>query len=204
MYSIEEGEYLVKLARETIEGYLSDGKVLETPEDMPEKLMERTGVFVTLKSYPEDDLRGCIGYPEPIMPLGEATIKAAISSATKDPRFKPVSSAEFDHITVEISILTPPELIEVEKPTGYLTEIEIGRDGLIVEKGMFRGLLLPQVPVEQGWNKEEFLSGTCMKAGLMPDSWYDLETRVYKFSGKVFSEIEPKGEVIERSLNVCD
>ncbi|MFQ5888362.1 MAG: TIGR00296 family protein [Candidatus Hydrothermarchaeales archaeon] len=204
MYTIEEGRFLVGLAREAISEYLRTGETLKLPEDIPEKLKAKAGVFVTLNTYPEGDLRGCIGFPGPIMPLYEATVKAAISSATRDPRFRPVTTEEFDNIKVEVSVLTPPKLIEVEKPQDYPSKIEIGRDGLIVEEGVFRGLLLPQVPVEQGWNKEEFLSGTCMKAGLMPDCWCDDETKIYKFEGKIFSETKPKDDVEEKSLRECE
>ncbi|MFQ5975298.1 MAG: TIGR00296 family protein [Candidatus Hydrothermarchaeales archaeon] len=204
MYTIDEGKFLVGLARGAITEYLKTGEVLNLPKDIPEKLNAKAGVFVTLNTYPEGDLRGCIGYPEPIMPLYDATIKAAISSATSDPRFRPVTSKEFENIKVEVSVLTPPKLINIEKPQDYPSKIEIGRDGLIVEKGMFRGLLLPQVPVEQGWDKEEFLSGTCIKAGLMPDCWCDDETKIYKFSGKIFSEVKPRGDVEEKGLRGCE
>ena len=203
MYTLEDGQILVKLARDTITEYLKNGEVLKHPENLPETLKERAGVFVTLHTYPDGDLRGCIGYPEPIMPLLDATTKASISAATGDPRFSSVKSEELDNIIIEVTILTPPELIRVEKPAMYPEMIEIGRDGLIVEKGMNRGLLLPQVPIEQGWNKEEFLSGTCMKAGLMPDSWLEEITKIYKFEGKIYSETKPKNEIIEKTIRQC-
>ncbi len=204
MYTIEEGRYLVGLARKTITDYLMTEEVLKVPEDCPENLKAKAGVFVTLHTYPEGSLRGCIGFPEPIMPLCDALINAAISAATRDPRFRPVTSEELQDINVEVTVLTPPKLIEVEKTQDYPSKIEIGRDGLIVEKGMFRGLLLPQVPVEQGWDKKEFLSGTCMKAGMMPDCWYDAKTKIYKFEGKIFSETKPKGEVEEKTIKACE
>ena len=91
--------------------------------------------------------------------------------------------------------MTPPQLIEVENPADYVKHIEVGRDGLIAERGFWRGLLLPQVPVEYGWDAGQFLSQTCVKAGLPPDAWMDGETKIYRFQGEVFSETEPYGEV---------
>jgi uncharacterized protein (TIGR00296 family) len=134
------------------------------------------------------------------MPLKEAIVDSA-KSATRDPRFPPLSENELDNIIIEVTILTQPELIEVSQPKEYLSHIEIGRDGLIAEQGFFKGLLLPQVPVEQHWNKEEFLSHTCMKAGLIPDAWFDNNTKIFKFSGQIFSETEPRGNIKENTLD---
>ncbi len=200
MYSLEEGTFLVKLARSAIEKYLEEGKLIAPPKNAPEKLKEKAGVFVTLETYPKKDLRGCIGYPEPVMPLVEAAIKAAVSAAAQDSRFPPVLRGELESTLVEVSVLTPPELIKVKSPKEYLQKIEIGRHGLTVEQGFNRGLLLPQVPVDENWSKEEFLSYTCMKAGLPSDCWCDESTKIYKFSGIVFCEVEPKGEVVEKKL----
>jgi hypothetical protein len=202
-YQLEDGRFLVELARRTIEIYFESGKTIEPPGDTPDKLKERAGVFVTLSTYPSHDLRGCIGYPEPVMPLVEATIRAAISASTNDPRFPPVSSAEMDKILVEVSILTPPVEIHVDDPREYPEKVEIGRHGLTVEKGFHRGLLLPQVPVEWGWDAEEFLANTCMKAGLMADCWLDGATKIHRFEGRVFQEKEPRGEVEEKVLKGC-
>jgi uncharacterized protein (TIGR00296 family) len=201
MYSLEDGVFLIRLARNTIEKLLREEGPISLPDDAPEKLKENAGVFVTLTTYPEHDLRGCIGYPEPSLPLVEATVKAAVSAAAEDPRFPPLLEGELEGTIIEVTVLTPPELIEVESPKEYVEKIEIGRDGLIIENGLHRGLLLPQVPVDQGWSVEEFLSYACMKAGLIGDCWCDGKTNIYKFEGIVFSEIEPLGEVKERSLS---
>jgi uncharacterized protein (TIGR00296 family) len=160
-------------------------------------MREKCGVFVTLNSLREgaEELRGCIGYPMPEAPLVEAIIDAAISSATQDPRFPPVRIEELKAIIVEVSILTPPSLIIVNDAREYPREVRIGVDGLIVEYGWLRGLLLPQVPVEWGWDSEEFLSQCCMKAGLPPDAWLLRKTRIYKFQALVFKEKTPEGEV---------
>ncbi|MFH1125794.1 MAG: TIGR00296 family protein, partial [Candidatus Altiarchaeota archaeon] len=162
---------------------------------------EDSGVFVTIERYPSHELKGCIGFPEPVMPLGNAVRQAALSAALEDPRFPPVREKELKDILVEVSVLTKPELVEVKSPREYAKCIKIGVDGLIAEKGFCRGLLLPQVPVEWGWNEEEFLSETCMKAGLNPDEWLVPGVRVYKFSAQIFTEETPKGEVVEKRLN---
>lgn len=195
---MKDGEYLVRLARRTIEHYLREGRPPKV-ENVPKKLRERAGVFVTLESYPERELRGCIGYPEPVYPLVDALIRASISAATQDPRFHPVALEELDRILVEVSVLSPPELIRAA-PRDYPGEIVIGRHGLIAERGFNRGLLLPQVAVDEGWSPEEFLSHTCMKAGLMPDAWLQKGTKIYRFEGVIFAEVSPGGRVVERKL----
>ena len=122
------------------------------------------------------------------MPLINAVVDAAISAAVRDPRFNCVELEELDSIQVELSVLTKPELIHVEDPVEYLDNIIIGEDGLIVESGPYRGLLLPQVATEWGWNKEEFLSNTCNKAGLGSECWLSNDVRIYKFSSEIFEE----------------
>jgi len=190
---IEEGERLVRYARNVIENHVKGNKI-----DDLENFEEKAGVFVTINTYPEKMLRGCIGIPEPIMPLNKAIKEAAIS-ACHDPRFPDLREEELDNIIIEVTVLTPPELIKC-KPKDYPMYVEVGRDGLIIEKGWYKGLLLPQVAVEYKWNAEEFLSHTCMKAGLPPDAWLDEETKVYKFQGEVFAEEEPHGKIIKVEL----
>ena len=201
MLSLDEGIKAVTFAREVIEQYVKNNSTPST--DLKGSFTEKQGVFVTIHTYPDYDLRGCIGIPLPIMPLKEAIVEGA-KSATRDPRFPPLDESELSNIIIEITILTKPELIEVGQPQDYLSNIEIGRDGLIVEQGFFKGLLLPQVPVEQGWNKEEFLSHTCMKAGLMPDAWFDKNTKISKFSGQIFTELKPLGEIKEKKIDGSD
>jgi uncharacterized protein (TIGR00296 family) len=161
---------------------------------------EKQGAFVTLHTFPNHDLRGCIGIPLPVMPLKDAIIEGA-KSATRDPRFPPLEERELDNIIIEVTILTKPELIEIEDPKDYPSKIKIGRDGLIVEQGFYKGLLLPQVPVEQRWDKEAFLSHTCMKAGLNPDAWFDKNIKISKFSGQIFTETSPRGEIKEKKID---
>ena len=195
--SLEEGKLLVELARRAIETYLRTSEKIPAPK-VSAKLREPRGVFVTLTERGE--LRGCIGHPLPRMPLVEATIDSAISSATEDPRFAPVSLDEMRRIKIEVSVLTSPELIRVKKPQDYPKQIELGKHGLIVEWAGFAGLLLPQVPLEWKWNVEEFLSHTCVKAGLSPDHWLREGVRISRFSAQVFAETEPGGKVDERPL----
>jgi len=175
---------------------------MKVPKDAPPKFMERCGVFVTLNSLKRGrkELRGCIGFPYPTSPLTQAVIESAINSATQDPRFSPVSLSELDHIVFEVSVLTPPQPIEVEKPTDYPSKVKVGQDGLIVERGYYKGLLLPQVPAEWNWNEEEFLCQCCIKAGLSPDSWLLKGTKIYKFQAIIFEEKSPKGEIEQKEL----
>ncbi|MHC1600980.1 MAG: TIGR00296 family protein [Candidatus Nezhaarchaeales archaeon] len=197
----EEGIFLVRLARRAVSEYLTKQILITPPDDTPSKLYEKRGVFVTIKSYPSNELRGCIGFPEPIFPLVEATIKAALSSALEDPRFPPLSKSELNHVVFEVSALTPPQLIKVSNPTQYPSQIKVGRDGLIIEKGFFKGLLLPQVAVEYNWNEEEFLSQCCIKALLPPDAWLDPDTKVYKFQAEIFEEERPEGPIKRKTLS---
>jgi len=198
MLNIEDGKKAVIFARDVIEEFVKNSNIPNSNLEGP--FNENQGAFVTIHTYPNHDLRGCIGIPIPVMSLNDAIIEGA-KSATRDPRFPPLEEHELNNIIIEVTILTKPEIIKVDQPQDYLKEIEIGRDGLIVEQGFFKGLLLPQVPVEQGWDIEEFLSHTCMKAGLMPDAWYDEDTKILKFSGQVFTELKPGGEIEEKKLD---
>lgn len=198
MYSLEDGKFAVKTARRFIETAVS-GREFD-PDDVPKIFQQKSGVFVTINTHPMHSLRGCIGYPEPIFPLIDALKRASKSAALDDPRFPPVKEEELDKVVMEVSLLTPPELVQVKKPKHYLKEVEIGRDGLIVERGYRKGLLLPQVPIEWKWKADEFLSHTCMKAGLLPDCWLEEGTKIYKFTAEIFAEVEPHGEIIEKKL----
>lgn len=200
--SQKEGETLVELARKAVEEYLESRKTIKTSENVSEKLLKPCGVFVTINSIErgEKELRGCIGYPYPTTPLVQAVIESAINAATQDPRFEPLSPRELDKVVFEVSVLTPPQIVEVKKSTEYPTKIRVGMDGLIVERGMYKGLLLPQVPVEWEWNEEEFLCQCCGKAGLPPDCWLMNGTKVYTFQAIIFEEEKPKGEAKNKTL----
>jgi len=199
--SLDEGAYLVRLARRAMEAGLGAGEAVE-PVDAPEKLRRPCGVFVTLNKVGGSGhrLRGCIGFPYPEKPLAEAVVDAAISAAFRDPRFSPVSPEEMDSIVVEVSVLTPPEPVRADRPDRYPDHIDVGRDGLIVCHGSRRGLLLPQVPVEWGWDAEEFLTHCCLKARLPPDAWLTPGTEIQKFQAIIFGEEEPGGAVSREEL----
>jgi len=198
LLTLEEGKIAVKLARKAIEIYIAERKVIQ--DRLSGVFEQKRGVFTTLTKHGE--LRGCIGFPYPIKRLDVAIIESAIAAATEDPRFPPVSLEEMDEIIVEVTVLTPPEKLNV-KPTELPKHVEIGKHGLMVKRGYFSGLLLPQVAVEYGFDAEEFLSQTCMKAGLPPDCWLMEGTEVYRFEGQIFKEIEPRGEVVEVDLKSC-
>ena len=195
MLSLEQGAGLVKLARKAIESRFSIIK-LKVDKDIKEMFSDVMGCFVTL--HKEGLLRGCIGYPEPIMPLYEGIVSAAENAAFKDPRIPPLEKKELDEINVEISVLTKPKRIDVRNPEDYPKQIVVGRDGLIVRSTFSSGLLLPQVATEYRWNALTFLRQTCVKANLKPEDWRDFDlVRVYKFQSHVYGETSPKGEVIQ-------
>ena len=196
--SNDDGHTLVKTARIIVTQYLKNGTEAKLEKEFTDNFSFKSGVFVTLNTT--IGLRGCIGYPLPDKSLFSALEDAAISAATKDPRFPAVKSKELDSITFEVTILTPPEKIVVSKPEEYLSKIKVGRDGLIVKHGFYSGLLLPQVPIEYGWNEKEFLEYTCEKAGLPKNYWKNSETEIQKFEGIVFKEENPNGIVIREML----
>ena len=195
-FSREEGVFLVGLARDAIERALLSEET-PIPIDVSEKLTKECGVFVTLNKQDRGShsLRGCIGLPYPVKPLTEAVIYSAVNAALNDPRFPPVSLKEMDFIILEVSILTPPEELDVDVPKDIPDRIEVGVDGLIVSRGNQRGLLLPQVAVDWGWDAEEFLTQCCLKAWLQPDAWLLLDTTISKFQTIIFSEVEPRGTI---------
>lgn len=178
--TVEERKELLEIARKTLEVYLDTGRMPDVEVRNP-ALRKEGAAFVTLEKG--NRLRGCIGYTEPRFPLYRTVMECAIAAATEDPRFPPVTREELDDLTIEISVLTP--FREVEK----IDEIEVGRHGLMVIKGFHRGLLLPQVPVEYGWDRETFLSQTCVKAGLPPDEWKK-GVKILSFEAEVFGEEE--------------
>jgi AmmeMemoRadiSam system protein A len=180
MISKTQQQELLKIARKTIESYISSGTVPDFKITDP-ALKEKRGVFVTLNKG--HLLRGCIGYIMPIEPLYLAVSKMAIEAATGDPRFPPVTKDELDKIEIEISVLTAPE--RAKNPA----DIILGTHGVIVRKGGCGGVFLPQVATETGWSKEEFLNELCsQKAGLPESAWQDKDTELYTFSAQVFKE----------------
>jgi len=170
---------LLGIARRALEGYIGAGKI-PTEEGVRGKLAAPGAAFVTLTK--NGRLRGCIGFTEAVAPLFKVVQECAVAAATEDPRFPPVSSNELPSLRVEISVLTPLVSIRPE-------EVEVGRHGLMVAQGRMRGLLLPQVPVEWGWDRETFLDQVCVKAGLQPSAWRHGAT-LRAFTAEVFGEDE--------------
>ncbi len=166
--------------------FLSNGKRMKLESEDEKKFSFNSGVFVTLNNA--DGLRGCIGFPMPDKKLSHGIIDAAIAAATEDPRFSPVKANELNDIVFEVTVLTQPVEITVNDPMEYLEKIKVGRDGLIISNSFSSGLLLPQVPVEYGWNVEEFLQHTCEKAGLGRDVWKNEKVKIEKFEGIVYKE----------------
>ncbi len=191
MLSLEEVKKLVEIGRGSVLSVLK-GEEFGVPEDVKERFFEKRGVFVTLLTFPKKELRGCVGIPYPLYPLWRGVVEASIGAAFRDPRFEPLRPEELSSVLWEISLLTEPVEIKKERIS---EEVKVGRDGLIVEKGKIRGLLLPQVPLKFGWDLEEFLRHTCMKAGLGPDCWREEGVKIYRFEAEVFEEVEPWGEV---------
>jgi len=196
--SDSDGAVLVKTARKAVTEFLSNGNRIKLESDIEEKFSFNSGVFVTLNN--PGGLRGCIGFPMPEKKLSHAIIEGAIAAATEDPRFPSVKTNELNDIVFEVTVLTPPVEIDVSDPTEYLEKIKVGRDGLIIRHSFSSGLLLPQVPVEYGWNVEEFLQHTCEKAGLSRDTWKNESVKIEKFEGIIFKEETPNGQVVREKI----
>jgi AmmeMemoRadiSam system protein A len=167
------------LARKTLHEFVRGQTAAPEYQPARDELLEPCGAFVTLKK--EGQLRGCIGYIEAVKPLWETIVDCTISSASRDPRFAPVAADELAGIQMEISVLSP--LREIDD----FEEIQVGTHGLLITKGMYRGLLLPQVATEYGWDRRQFLEHTCHKAGLPSHAWRE-GARISIFSADVFSE----------------
>ncbi len=176
---------LVGIARSAVEKAVRAQKP-ELPVPGEEALTRPAGAFVTLRC--QGELRGCIGLVEPTLPLWQTVQQASASAATEDYRFSPISAEDLPRLRLEISVLSPLEKVQ------DLTTIQVGLHGLVAERGTRRGLLLPQVPREWGWEREEFLSHTCEKAGLPPLAWQE-GAAIYRFTAEIFGEEEDVGEL---------
>jgi AmmeMemoRadiSam system protein A len=179
--SPEVRKALLTLARRSIVTRLGEGRALVKGEDYEEVAPQPRGAFVTLTDR-DGELRGCIGHVLPHLALDETVVAMAVAAATEDPRFEPVTPGEVPSLRIEISALTVPELAPSPEA------VEVGRHGLIVSRGWAKGLLLPQVPGDWGWDREEFLRHTCLKAGLPPDAWRDPSTKIEWFEAEVWGE----------------
>jgi uncharacterized protein len=196
------GGQLVRLARRAVEKYLNESVIITA--DDSHGLSQKAGVFVTLNylSNNKEYLRGCIGFPLPLpeKKLYQLVIEAAIAAATQDPRFDPVNKEDMENIIFEVSVLSPPQKIEVQNPVDFKNCINIGRDGLILKWKRGSGLLLPQVPVELNWDVDEYLANICYKAGALPYAWLMPESQLYKFEATIYKESEPNGKILKVDL----
>lgn len=177
--SAADKKLLLQLARASIEAHLLD-KPVPGPETVPRSLCEPRGAFVSL--HRRGQLRGCIGYLEAVKPLGETVREMAAAAAFHDPRFRPLGKDELADLEVEISVLSPMQLIK------NIDEIQVGSHGLYIVQGYCRGLLLPQVATEYKWDRLTFLQQTCCKAGLPSDAWKDPGTKIYLFTAEIISD----------------
>ena len=182
MLNNPQRKQLLTLARESVVSVFAGKRPDLTAGDFDADLRRPAGAFVTLTE--NEELRGCIGSIEPVAPLYVAVSQNAINAAFRDPRFHPVRSEELTRIHIEISVMGPIErVVEID-------EIVVGRDGLIIRRDGYAGLLLPQVATEYGWDPETFLQQTCYKAGLPRNSWREPGTSIEKFAAEVFGEKE--------------
>jgi AmmeMemoRadiSam system protein A len=176
----EQRATLLRIARQSIADVLDGRSPDWKASDFDDTLRQPAGAFVTLTR--DGDLRGCIGSIQAVEPLYKAVASSAISAAFRDPRFPPLSPGELDHLELEISVMGPIERV------ANIEDIVVGRDGLIISRGPYAGLLLPQVATDYGWDRQTFLEQTCRKAGLPPDAWRAQDCRIEKFSALVFGE----------------
>jgi len=179
----DEGAMAVRSARTAIEYAVA--KRPKISQDLTPVFDEKRGVFVTLTKG--GSLRGCIGFPYPVMPLGEAIVHAAKAAALEDPRFPPVTKDELAAISLEVTVLTIPEPLCGE-PAKRPQQVIVGKHGLIVRGMGTSGLLLPQVATEYGWDARTFLDHTCIKAGLSERCWTSKNIEILTFEGQIFPE----------------
>jgi AmmeMemoRadiSam system protein A len=177
--STADQQLLLKVARDSIAAHLQgrEPSPIKTPSPV---LQEPRGAFVSLHRHGQ--LRGCIGYIEAIKPLLQTIQQMAVAAAFQDPRFRPLQADELADLEIEISVLSPLKL------TQNTDEIQVGRDGLYIIRGMYRGLLLPQVATQYHWDRQTFLEQTCYKAGLAPDTWKEPGTQIYTFTAQIFAD----------------
>ena len=185
----------MKLCRKSIEYAMASGKKLKESTEN-KNFLEKKGAFVTLKTFPMGELRGCVGRPYPSQTLWNAIIDSAMDAAFNDDRFEQLNAKELEKTSIEISVLTTPQEIKCKKED-LPKNIQIGEDGLIIEAPFTAGLLLPQVATEEKWNPETFLQHLCWKAGLSPEEWKNPKTKISKFQAQIFKEEKPNGKIIE-------
>ena len=179
-YSSQNRTRLLQVARKSLEHFLNNGQRTEFTTETPE-LLEKRAVFVTLRKLDSGNLRGCIGQTEARYPLIEAVAKTTISSAVNDSRFPPVTLDELPDLLIEINVLSPMTPMNPE-------DVEVGKHGLLINKGSYGGLFLPEVAVSQDWDRLTFLDELCRKANLPKGSWRDAEAKLQAFESEAWEE----------------
>ncbi len=193
--SREERDFLLKVAKDSIArklGVTETSHTKEEAEGVGPRINQDRGCFVTL--HKRGQLRGCIGIFEARGPLWQNVEEMAAQAAFNDPRFRPLSRGEFDEIDIEISALTPLRQVN------SVDEVKVGEHGIYITRGLNRGVLLPQVATEQGWDRDTFLDHTCMKAGLSAGCWRRPDTTIEIFSAEIFGEKENSGSEKSESI----
>lgn len=193
---------LVKMARRSLSKALGvqEAGIAKPPPEIPASLEEPRGVFVTIHTYPKEELRGCIGFIRPDHRLYEATELAARLAGLEDTRFAPMTRAELPSVIFEVSALTVPAPIKAKDEAGRRAAVKIGQDGLIIQYGGASGLLLPQVALEWNFTTQEFLEAVCEKAGLPRDMWKSPSAKIWTFGAEIFAEEKPEGKVAKKPL----
>jgi len=179
MLSDKDATVLLTIAREAIVNHVNGRQYQPAPRE-ERSLVQKAGCFVTIRQ--DDQLRGCIGSFQTERPLFQEVAAMAVASASKDPRFHPLEESELDRFRLEISVLSPLEKIE------EIDQIEVGTHGIYIEKNFSRGVLLPQVATDYGWDRNTFLQQTCIKAGLPTDAWLAADADIYIFSAQIIKE----------------
>jgi len=179
MLSDKEAVALLQIARDAITNLVNQQDYAPAPRE-EKALNERSGCFVTIKR--NGQLRGCIGNFQSQIPLFRGVAEMAVAAASKDPRFTPLQAAELDDLELEISVLSPLQKID------DIEMIEVGTHGIYLERNFSRGVLLPQVATEYGWDRLTFIRQTCNKAGLPADAWQDSDIEIYIFSAQIINE----------------
>ncbi len=178
-FTAAEKAELLRIARESVVSVVSGTKYVAV-EPESSRLHQEAGAFVTL--YLKGELKGCIGFIESRLPLYNTVAEVAAKSAVADPRFENVKSSELEDISIEISVLSPMQALE------NTDDLVVGRNGVMIVKGYSRGLLLPQVATENGWDREQFLSYVCLKAGLDKNAYKNPGAKVFVFTAEVFGD----------------
>lgn len=203
---LKHGRALVRLARQIVVTYLEEGfigSVEGKKESYSEEIM---GSFLTARVV-EDVNRGktervvmSVGCPLPLMSVRDIVVDSTTNMAIRIRAHSLLGTLEIENLIFEIDMLTPPRLVSVKKPDEYSGKIRVGKDGLMIEHGFLRALLLPKVPLEKGWDVQDFLSECCMRAGFPPDAWLYKNLDIYTFQSRIFKEVEPCGEIVELSM----